>query len=196
MFQQLWLWTPPALLAQLLSHGKSYKKFILKTRLLCNGLGYISTARETLGESKQMSRLCACETAATCRVPAGSRATDLGQGELERHPVSPSAATLPQQQSSRLAQTVGLCIHSSPRHRAGAGRAGPLVHSIAPKTGSTLLARAEKVKQGGLRDLVHLKLPQRGAGILLLHPSSLCYAIRFLGIQTIFLKEWHALKMN
>jgi len=52
MFQRLWLPTLPALLAQLLSHGKSYKKLILKTRLLRNGLGYISTAREALGDSK------------------------------------------------------------------------------------------------------------------------------------------------
>lgn len=50
--QRLWIWTPPALQAPLLSHGKSEEKAILRARLLCNGLGYISTAREKPGESK------------------------------------------------------------------------------------------------------------------------------------------------
>lgn len=52
-----------------------------------------------------MSRLCACETAAARRVPAGSRATDLGWGEDERHPGSTATAAPLQQLSSRLAQT-------------------------------------------------------------------------------------------
>lgn len=42
----------PAAPAALLSHGKSQGKVTLRAGLLCNGLGYISTARETLGESQ------------------------------------------------------------------------------------------------------------------------------------------------
>lgn len=71
----------------------------------------------------------------------------------------------------------------------------PWFTPLHPSQVSALLARAEKVKQGGEEALAHLKSPQRGPGIPPLHPSSLCYAISFPEIQTVFIKEWHALKM-
>lgn len=125
--QQLWLWTPPAFPAQLLSLGKSHKK----SRLLRHGLGHISTGRETLRENKYTPGLCARKTAAACGAPAGSRATDPGWGALQprcsaQAPHPPAAAAGPEAGSDR----------ETPVSRAAPTSAGlGLAHAVAAVPG-------------------------------------------------------------
>lgn len=131
-----------------------------------------------------MSRLCACETAAACSVPAGSQATDLSR-----------AQALPPSRSSRAQGWLRLW-YAQHSPSAGLDVPTPWFTPLHPSQVSALLARAEEVKQGGEQVLAYLKSPQRSPGFPLLHPSSPCYVTSFPGIQTVFLKEWHPLKVN
>lgn len=102
MFQQPWLRTLPASLAQHLSHGRSHEKLILRTRLLCNGLGCISTARKALGESElKAEALCLQGSGRAGAEPLtlGGRAVGSRQPELPAERSTLLSAMLPCQHS-------------------------------------------------------------------------------------------------
>jgi len=85
MFQKLWLCMLPASLAQHLSHGRSHEKLILRTRLLCNGLGCISTARRALQEGglkAEALHLQGSGRAGAEPLTPGGRAVGSGQPEF------------------------------------------------------------------------------------------------------------------
>lgn len=147
-----------------------------------------NTTRESIN-AKALRPQDSSHPQSACRKPSHWSRLASAQAAL----LCAGTATLPQQ-NWRLAQTVRLWYPQQPPGQGWRWARQPPGSRRCTHAG---LQHCWPVQRRRSREGNRLwKSPWRGRGIPLLHPSSLCYAMSFPGTQTVFLKEWHALKMN